>query len=98
MHVLNLVDVDYQFFNDNGELFLSDKHSEKAVPVIECFLFFVLFIEEPLREQKKRKREKELEKEEGTHNTLFIYCHTFLKEQDFILFCDTQYQGSFFFL
>ena len=73
MHVLNLVDVDYQFFNDNGELFLSDKHSEKAVPVIECFLFFVLFIEEPLREQKKRKREKELEKEEGTHNTLFIY-------------------------
>ena len=64
--------------------------------MIECLLFFVLFIEEPLRGQKKRKREKELEKEEGTHNTLFIYCHTFLKEQDFILSCDTQYQGSFF--
>lgn len=43
--------------------------------MIGCFnqLFFVLFIEEPLREQKERKREKELEKEEGTHNTLFIY-------------------------
>ena len=64
--------------------------------MIECLLFFVLFIEEPLRGQKKRKREKEVEKEEVTHNTLFIYCHTFLKEQDFILPCDTQYQGSFF--
>ena len=63
--------------------------------MIECFLFFVLFIEEPLRGQKKRKREKELEKE-GTHNTLFIYCHTFLKEQDFVLSRDTQYQRSFF--
>ena len=64
--------------------------------MIEFFLFFVLFIEEPLRGQKERKREKELEKEEGTHNTLFIYCHTFLKEQDFILSCDTQHQISFF--
>ena len=60
--------------------------------MIECLLFFVLFIEAPLRGQKKRKREKE----EVTHNTLFIYCHTFLKEQDFILSYDTQYQGSFF--
>ena len=96
MHVLNLEDVNNQFFNDNEEQFLSDKQSEKAVPVIECFLFFVLFIEEPLRGQKKRKKEKELEKEKGTHNTLFIYCHTILKEKDFVLSCDTQYQGSLF--
>ena len=64
--------------------------------MIECLLFFVIFIEEPLRGQKKRKRAKELKKEEGTHNTLFVYCHTFLKQQDFILYCDTQYQSSFF--
>ena len=64
--------------------------------MIECFLFFVLFIEEPLRGQKKRKKEKELEKEKGTHNTVFIYCHTILKEQDFVLSRDTQYQRSFF--
>ena len=64
--------------------------------MIECFLFFVLFIEEPLRGQKERKRKKELEKEKGTHNTLFIYCHTILKEQDFVLSRDTQYQRSFF--
>ena len=46
--------------------------------------------------QKKRKREKELKKEEGTHNTLFMYCRTFLKQEDFILSCDPRYQISFF--
>ena len=64
--------------------------------MLQSLLFFVLSIEEPLRGQKKRKREKELEKKEGTHNTLFIQCHTFLKEQDFVLSCDTRYQISFF--
>ena len=49
------------------------------------------------RAKEKKKRERTGEgKRYPQHSFYILYCHTFLKQEDFILSCDTQHQISFF--
>ena len=49
------------------------------------------------RAKEKKNRERTGEgRRYPQHSFYILYCHTFLKQQDFIFSCDTQYQRSFF--